>query len=306
MKTFKLNRIKMLAIASAFFIATITASCGKDGDMGPKGDTGATGSAGSQGIPGTAGALIISGTGAPAAATGNNGDMYLDKNTSNLYGPKTAAGWGTPLALKGDTGQTGASGSAILNGTTEPTTVGVNGDYYLNKTNADLYGPKTAAGWGTPINLKGSANVVASTWFKLRTWNNNGLNFYRDASYDIPSPVLNAVGYTSLGQMLDKGGSFMVYFNYLEWSYQVPATLVSVVPHTYVNWIISNNVNSNSFLFSVYGENNSALNTDLINNPGNGSYKIRYVLIPAGSQFTISGLKNKSYEEVKELLKLRD
>lgn len=323
MKKFKqYSTTPIFKFIGILLITIVIISCGKDGAIGPKGDTGAPGAAGSQGsqgIPGKEGAVILSGTGVPSSTTGNNGDMYLDKSTSNLYGPKSAAGWGTPLGLKGEngqagaagqtgaTGQAGTNGATILNGTTVPTTVGINGDYYLNKTNADLYGPKTAAGWGTPINLRGNANVVASSWMNLKTWTNNGLNFYRDVSYDIPSPVLNAVGYTSLGEMIDKGGAFMVYFNHVDWSYQVPVTIVTVSPNMIVNWQISKSTNSNSFLFSVSGANNSALNTDLINNPGNGNYRIRYVLIPAGTQLpATANLKNMSHEQVKGLLNLKD
>ena len=68
----------MLSVATILF----TASCsGSEGPEGPKGEQGA------QGIPGKDGAVIHSGTGAPAASLGNIGDMYLDKSSSNLYGP---------------------------------------------------------------------------------------------------------------------------------------------------------------------------------------------------------------------------
>ena len=59
---------------------------------------------------------ILSGIGAPDASLGNVGDYYLDLSNSNLYGAKTAQGWGTPISLKGikgekgDKGDTGATG----------------------------------------------------------------------------------------------------------------------------------------------------------------------------------------------------
>ena len=56
------------------------------------------------------GNLIYSGMGAPSAALGNIGDYYLDIATSQLYGSKTAEGWGTPISLKGLQGDTGAQG----------------------------------------------------------------------------------------------------------------------------------------------------------------------------------------------------
>ena len=49
-------------------------------------------------------------------------------------------------------------GNTILSGTETPTaTLGSVGDYYLRLPVYDFYGPKTAEGWGTPVNLKGTS-----------------------------------------------------------------------------------------------------------------------------------------------------
>ncbi len=40
----------------------------------------------------------ITGNGVPAASLGNNGDMYIDLLTGDLYGPKTAGAWGALIA----------------------------------------------------------------------------------------------------------------------------------------------------------------------------------------------------------------
>jgi hypothetical protein len=301
MKKFKQYTVlPLLKVLGILLLAIVITSCGKDGDIGPKGETG------SQGIPGKEGSVILSGTGAPSSV-GNNGDMYLDKSTSNLYGPKTAVGWGTPLSLKGESGAVGGNGSTILNGTTVPTTVGINGDYYLNKTNADLYGPKTAAGWGTPINLKGSANVVGSTWMSLKAWNASGVNYIREVKYDIPNPILNAVGYSSLGAMLEKGGVLLVYFDRGGYNYPIPANLTPIGYSYIVKWYILRDASTNAFYLSVVGVNNAELPNDLLTLPFNHIYSLRYVLIPAGSQFAnMATLKNMNYEQVKDLLKLKD
>ena len=48
-------------------------------------------------------------------------------------------------------------GNQILSGNGMPTTsLGSVGDYYLNKTTMELYGPKTTEGWGNAIVLKGA------------------------------------------------------------------------------------------------------------------------------------------------------
>jgi hypothetical protein len=79
------------------------------GPAGPKGDTGDTGAQGPQGLPG---ATWISGTGAPTAATGADGDLYLDTAASEYYGPKTAGSWGTPTSLVGPQGPAGTGSVA--------------------------------------------------------------------------------------------------------------------------------------------------------------------------------------------------
>lgn len=80
-----------------------------------------------------------------------------------------------PIGPTGGTGATGATGPAgpvtsILSGTTAPTSaMGNVGDYYLDKTTARLYGPKTQGGWGTTyVNLT-SPNLSLYTKAQLPT-----------------------------------------------------------------------------------------------------------------------------------------
>ena len=56
------------------------------------------------------GNIIHSGMGVPDASLGNIGDYYLDLASSNLYGSKTAEGWGNPISLKGIQGEKGIKG----------------------------------------------------------------------------------------------------------------------------------------------------------------------------------------------------
>ncbi|WP_300597925.1 hypothetical protein [Niabella sp.] len=101
-------------------LLVVAAGCKKGdvGSSGPAGPAGATGVQGVQGIPGTNGSKFYSGAGIPDAALGTLTDMYLDMGSSKLYGPKTAAGWGTPVDLKGYTGAVGATGATGSNGAT--------------------------------------------------------------------------------------------------------------------------------------------------------------------------------------------
>jgi hypothetical protein len=60
----------------------------------------------------------------------------------------------------GTSGPQGGRGTGILNGTTAPNnSIGIIGDFFLNTTNMNLYGPKTDSGWGTPTDLVGSQEL---------------------------------------------------------------------------------------------------------------------------------------------------
>ena len=52
---------------------------------------------------------LLSGQGAPGASQGKNGDFYIDRENMSLFGPKNSQGWGTALALKGETGDQGSA-----------------------------------------------------------------------------------------------------------------------------------------------------------------------------------------------------
>jgi len=217
---------------TAVIMLTLAASCGKDGAVGPQGPKGDTGATGAAGPAGANGSVIYSGTGVPAASTGATGDFYIDLSSGNFYGPKTTSGWGTPISLKGAngaagaTGAAGAPGSKILSGSGAPSaSLGNTGDYYLDKTSYLFYGPKTAGGWGTGLNIQGpagplgpagNANVKVDT-FTVHTadWT------YGDIYYFGTSPNVSS-GYFAqyydrantdvTDAIINGGGMIMVYF----------------------------------------------------------------------------------------------
>jgi hypothetical protein len=55
-------------------------------------------------------ATILSGSGAPAGATGSDGDFYIDKAAWTIYGPKASGSWGSGTALLGAPGAPGEDG----------------------------------------------------------------------------------------------------------------------------------------------------------------------------------------------------
>jgi hypothetical protein len=131
---------------------------GAQGATGPQGSVGATGP---QGNPGTNGNTMLNGMTAPLAATGVNGDYYINSVTHELFGPKTNGVWPAgislvgPMGPSGASGPTGATGPAGLAGTNG--TNGTNGLDALVKTTAEPAGANCVAG-GTKVETGLDAN----------------------------------------------------------------------------------------------------------------------------------------------------
>lgn len=200
--------------------------------MGEDGQDGADGQDGVDGQDGEDGSVIHAGDGPPADDLGTDGDYYFDKSSGEFYGPKDASGWGTPTDLSGEDGQDGTDGqdgsdgqdgedgSRIYSGSGAPdASLGVVGDYYLDKSSYDLYGPKTSKGWGGPLNLKGADGSDNVTRYIYP----NSIDF--TSTYN-KSFSLNAIGINSEEDLAKH--VFLVYLKYEDWSiegtiyYQLP------------------------------------------------------------------------------------
>ena len=113
---------------------------------GPKGDTGNTGAQGAQGIQGPAG---------NDGADGSDGSQG-EKGDTGAQGPAGNDGADGADGLIGVQGNDGADGKTVLNGTTNPTTQGVDGDFYINTSTNQIFGPKSTT-WGSGTALVGPA-----------------------------------------------------------------------------------------------------------------------------------------------------
>ncbi|PAU95649.1 hypothetical protein CK503_00875 [Aliifodinibius salipaludis] len=177
---YKISRI----VLSILLVSLIALACegpsGSEGPQGPQGEAGPIGPAGEDG------SVMYAGPDAPTADIGNEGDYYLNSNTGEYYGLKDSNGWGNPIIiLMGEDGQDGEDGSQIYSGTGAPdASLGVEGDYYLDKDSYELYGPKTSTGWGSPLNLKGADGNANVTRYIFP-----GHNFEQDYRY-----ILNTNG----------------------------------------------------------------------------------------------------------------
>jgi hypothetical protein len=91
------------------------------------------------------GNTILSGDGVPSMTLGNPGDFYLELDSLALYGPKTAAGWGSQVKLQGaagTNGQTGAQGPGAIVDTfsVKTTDWATGGTVYAELDNSSGYG----------------------------------------------------------------------------------------------------------------------------------------------------------------------
>ncbi len=126
---------------------------------------------------------ILTGSGAPAAALGASGDLYLDTATYQIYGPKSSSGWGSATPLKGprgDIGASGAQGASGVSGATgatgatgddgatwsadagAPTALGNDGDLHLNTLTGDVC-QMEGASWTSIANLTGPQGAKGDT-----------------------------------------------------------------------------------------------------------------------------------------------
>ena len=282
-----MKKINKLALLPAFF-ALFVMSCGKDGATGPQGSTGAAGAAGATGAIGPAGpagadgkdgSMIYAGTTDPAASLGAIGDYYLNKTNSLLYGPKSAGGWGAGSSLKGATGAKGANGNTVLTGTGVPdASAGVAGDFYLDKSTYNMYGPKDATGWGLATPLKGAkgatgtANVMYSGWNYAKNFRDSTIDNSAMHLADLPAPALST-------DMLQNGLT-MVYFTYGGGVDPLPWTTNAGGKTSQINYMPT----YKRFLITRYTlDNSNSINLSTV-------LQYRYVIIPGG--VALSAIKN--------------
>jgi hypothetical protein len=70
--------------------------------------------------------------------------------------PEPIVGEPGPQGATGASGSNGTNGFSVLSGAGAPGGgTGVNGDFYINTSTYDIYGPKTAGAWGSPTSLIG-------------------------------------------------------------------------------------------------------------------------------------------------------
>ena len=313
MKTIKL--MSYVLIAFTFIAVSCSSEDGEDGMDGLQGEQGEQGSAGEDG------SKILTGSGEPDASIGVMGDYYINQDTRELYGPKIDdTTWGSPISLGGSDGapgtpgSNGADGSQILSGTSAPTTsLGQDGDYYLRANTYDLYGPKTSGAWGSPINLKGSTDVMYTGWFNFVD------GYPARTDYFFPYPRT----YSFLNDnYIDNGGSVLVYMGWVGTSglgaNPVHPDEITNLPKFDTNgatdWEVSHRLNTGVASGSVeltirVGSTTATSRNDFLQNyfyVNNRFFRI--IFIPGGTALKASkeGVDFNDYEAVKKYYGIKD
>ncbi|RFS23495.1 hypothetical protein DVR12_10810 [Chitinophaga silvatica] len=159
-----------------------TGAQGTKGEKGDKGDTGAQGTKGEKGDKGDTGAQGTKGEKGDKGDTGAQGTKGEkgDKGDTGAQGTKGEKGDKGDTGAQGSNGEKGEKGdkgSQIYSGDLPPdNSIGAVGDYYLDKTNHILYGPKTAEGWGFGLDMSSASNAAV----KVFTYTSPNSNIYVD------------------------------------------------------------------------------------------------------------------------------
>ena len=125
--------------------------------VGPQGPQGATGLQGPAGPAGATGSIGPQGPAGVIGATGSAGPQ----GPQGPAGPQGATG---AVGATGATGPAGADGKSLLNGSGAPSAgTGINGDFYLDTTAKQIYGPRTAGNWGSGTALVGPQGPQGAT-----------------------------------------------------------------------------------------------------------------------------------------------
>ena len=92
----------------------------------------------------------------------SGGSTYTDMGTTQMSSVPYAL-YAETANVPGVAGPAGANGKTVLNGTVNPTAGnGVDGDFYINTTTKQLFGPKTAGAWGSGTSLIGPTGATGA------------------------------------------------------------------------------------------------------------------------------------------------
>jgi hypothetical protein len=231
-----------------------TGATGVSGATGTAGTNGATGSAGTNGIDGASGATGINGATGATGAAGTNGAT----GATGVNGATGATGVGINGAsgVNGATGPAGANGASGINGASGfvgsngatgiiggVSTVGASGSYY--PVLAGSTGPLSNAYLNTSYTFNPGTGVFAAP-FVSATGTITGSNNYGAISY-------GTLNYSDVNMLASFASSVNTY-NQILLQNQSNGTQAST------NFVVSNDIATNSTNYAEFGINSSGFN----------------------------------------------
>lgn len=263
----------LILLIATLAICIFACKKGEPGLQGPKGDQG---DQGIKGVKGDNGSMIYSGNDVPAASLGMNGDFYFRLSNATFYGPKTGAGWGTAISLRGSAG---AAGSKILSGTSLPAAnLGAVGDFYFKSDQSLLFGPKTAAGWGSSVSLRGAtgtANVIYSGWLRAVR--------FKDSIMDNTAVHIGHLYSPRISATIQNSAAVLMYLDFGGGPFAMPFTSRANNRMSTINYKLKSN---EIVVYRFTYDGGARVNLG-------SAISYRYVIIPGGVMAT---LKNKNVD----------
>lgn len=120
------------------------------------------------------------------------GEMAVETDTGKFKVGDGTTTWGSLIYSSGTQGPAGADGATWLSGAVDPTTEGVDGDFYLNTVSYDVF-EKISGVWTLIGNIKGATGDSDSA---------RGISFYIDGELAVETnllSVLSPLGLTITG-----------------------------------------------------------------------------------------------------------
>lgn len=160
-----------------------------------------------------------------------------------------------PQGEAGEKGIKGDNGNTIYSGKAAPTSaIGANGDFYLNLSNGDLYGPKSNQGWGQPFNLKGAqgepgATILSGTTVPQNNIGKNGDFYINLKEMTIYGPKASVLGWGNpVSLKSDIENNVATYLLKPDWNKNLVETDEYIFTTSSEEYTIPGNVNSTYYV----------------------------------------------------------
>jgi len=141
------------------------------------------------------------------------GEIGIETDTEQFKIGNGADAWDDLIyaGIQGDTGPAGADGKTILSGAVDPTTEGVDGDFYINTATSTLFGPKASGTWPSGVLLIGADGADGVDGVGVPVGGTTGQALIKSSNTDYATEwgtVASSPGGSDTQVQFNDGGSF--------------------------------------------------------------------------------------------------